>query len=59
MAFRAGPTQHKHDRSLQMKWFCWIGGGVLVVVVFAVLFVPVLREHIEGSLLGWLSRNAQ
>ncbi len=42
-----------------MKWFYGIGGGVLVVVVFAVLFVPGLRENIEGRLLGWLSRNAQ
>jgi len=59
VAFRVGPTQRKHDRSLQMKWFYWIGGGVLVVVVFAVLFVPGLGENIEGRLLGWLSRNAQ
>ena len=42
-----------------MKSFYWIGGGVLVVVVLAVLFVPGLGENIEGRLLGWLSRNAQ
>ena len=41
-----------------MKWFYWIGGGVLVVVLI-VLFMPGLGDNIEGRLLGWLSRNAQ
>lgn len=42
-----------------MKWFYWIGGGVLVVVVLAVLFVPGLGENIEGRLLGWLAGAAR
>ena len=58
MAFRAGPARRKHDRSLKMKWFYWIGGGVLVAVVLIVLFVPGLTENIEGRLLGWLAGAA-
>ena len=41
-----------------MKWFYWIGGGVLVVVVLIVLLTGV-GDNIEGRLLGWLSRNAR
>ena len=41
-----------------MKWFYWIGGGVLVAVVLIVLFVPGLAENIEGRLLGWLAGAA-
>ena len=39
-----------------MKWFYWIGGGVLVAVVLIVLFVPGLGDTIEGRLLGWMAR---
>ncbi len=41
-----------------MKWFYWIGGGVLVVVVLIMLFTGVGAD-IEGRMLGWLSRNAR
>ncbi len=41
-----------------MKWFYWIGGGVLVVVVLIVLFTGI-GDNIEGRLLGWLARNAR
>ncbi len=41
-----------------MKWFYWIGGAVLVVVIFIVLLTGV-GEDIEGRLLGWLARNAR
>ncbi len=41
-----------------MKWFYWIGGGVLVAVVLIVLFVPGFAENIEGRLLGWLAGAA-
>ena len=38
-----------------MKWFYWIGGGVLVAAVLIVLFVPGLGDNIEGRLLGWMA----
>ena len=41
-----------------MKWFYWIGGALLVTVIFIVLFTGVGND-IEGRLLGWLSRNAR
>jgi hypothetical protein len=41
-----------------MKRVYWIFGGVIIVVVFTVLFIPGVAEYIEGSVLGWLVRLA-
>ncbi len=41
-----------------MKWFYWIGGGVLVAVVLIGLFVPGVGENIEGRVLRWLAGAA-
>ena len=41
-----------------MKRLFWIFGGVIIVVVLTVLFIPGVGEYIEGSVLGWLVRLA-
>jgi len=41
-----------------MKRLFWIFGGVILVVVLTVLFIPGVAEYIEGSVLGWLVRLA-
>ena len=38
-----------------MKRLYWITGSVMIVVVLIVLFVPGVRESIEGLLLSWLA----
>ena len=38
-----------------MKWFYWIGGGVLVAAVLIVLVVPGLGDNIETRLLVWMA----
>lgn len=42
-----------------MKRSYLIAGGVLVVVMLTVLFVPGVAEAIEGWVLGWLATNAR
>lgn len=58
MAFRAGPAEHKPDRSHQVKRGYWIIVGVIIAVVLIVLFVPGVGNYIESTLLGWLARTA-
>jgi hypothetical protein len=37
-----------------MKKYQWIIGGIMIVVVLIVLFVPGVAEYIERELLTWL-----
>ncbi len=55
MAFRVGPAQRKRYRSPIVKRLYWIVGGVVVVVMLTVLFVPGIGEYIEGTMLGWIA----
>ena len=42
-----------------MKPFYWIIGGVMIAVVLTVLFVPGVREYIEGQVLTLLATWAR
>ena len=37
-----------------MKQYLLVLGGVTIAVVLIVLFVPGVREYIEGQVLTWL-----
>ncbi len=39
-----------------MKWVYWALGGLMLAAVLIVLFVPGLRENIEGQVLSRLAR---
>ena len=58
MAFRAGSTELRHDWSPKVKRLYWgIVGGVVIIVVLTVLFVPGVQGFIQGEVLsrlvGW------
>ena len=41
-----------------MKRFYMVVVGVMIAVVVTVLFVPGVRQSIEGQVLGWLASMA-
>ena len=58
MAFRTGPTELRHDWGPKVTRLYWgIVGGVVIIVVLTVLFVPGVQGFIQGEVLsrlvGW------
>lgn len=58
MALRACSASLGQERSPQLKRFYMVVVGVMIAVVVTVLFVPGVRQSIEGQVLGWLASMA-
>ena len=58
MAVRARPSQPGHRRSLELTRTLFLVAGLVVGVMIVVLFIPGVRDYIEGHVLTWLARLA-
>ena len=57
MAVRARPSHPRYGRSLELKLLLFVA-GLVIAVMFVVLFVPGVGDYIEAHVLTWLARLA-